>query len=79
MKWDRGKFWTKSRDCPSKSRTVGGYVNGLTILLVRAPGVSCLLTENFAECDLLLRVSIMLVTYLVVLPALKSTCSIQHE
>ena len=24
-KWDRGKFWTKNRDCPSKSGTVGGY------------------------------------------------------
>ena len=25
-KLDRGKFWTKNRDCPSKSGTVGGYV-----------------------------------------------------
>ena len=24
-KRDRGKFWTKNRDCPSKSGTVGGY------------------------------------------------------
>ena len=24
-KWDSSKFWTKNRDCPSKSRTVGKY------------------------------------------------------
>ena len=26
-KWDKGKFWTKNRDCPSKSRTIGEYEN----------------------------------------------------
>ena len=28
-KLDRGKFWTKNQDCPSKRGTVGGYEGGM--------------------------------------------------
>ena len=31
-KWDRGKFLTKNPDCPSKSRTVGGYEGHFVVL-----------------------------------------------
>ena len=31
-KWDSGKFWTKIRDCPSKSETVGEYERHFVVL-----------------------------------------------
>ena len=33
-KWNKGKFWTENRDCPSKSGIVGGYALCLEVTII---------------------------------------------